>query len=535
MIALASLGGYLLCHLHFYSGLPGQDARFAGLAAAFALLPALALALGWRDERRREDWRFALTASTGGLLLVIAALLALPTWLWPVGIAAIAVALLVLARKAGDSRLPHSALACLGGALIALLGTDTGDTEIMRFVQYDALAHPAQALLRWGALALAAAAFAWRSVGTPRGAALQSATVLLGYGFLAQCIPAPWLAVASAFALLGLADLSARKGTRALLPAIGATAAIAGLWALLRFSEWLLPAMASLGGEPMLVTLLPQVGDAMRQLLAPMLITGIALWRIGALIPRRVRIIAAGIAGALGIAGIHILYKQLFAIADESQFVTLGLAERTLWEAALIAIGFGIWRGLSQRNAALAFIAVGLAHNLLYTLLLHNPLWTQQAVGSIPLANLLLPAFCIAFAVPMLVTHMVPQAMAYLRRPADLLRMAAVLFFALASLRQLFAGTMLAGSPIGPVENIGWSVLAIALAIGFLLWGIRQGQRDWRIASLVLMLAAVAKVFLLDASGLEGLLRIASFLALGFSLIGIGWLYSRYLRPDAAP
>jgi len=48
------------------------------------------------------------------------------------------------------------------------------------------------------------------------------------------------------------------------------------------------------------------------------------------------------------------------------------------------------------------------------------------------------------------------------------------------------------------------------------------------------MLAAVAKVFLFDASGLTGLLRIASFLALGFSLIGIGWLYSRYLKRQDA-
>src|SRR3546814_12952558 len=48
------------------------------------------------------------------------------------------------------------------------------------------------------------------------------------------------------------------------------------------------------------------------------------------------------------------------------------------------------------------------------------------------------------------------------------------------------------------------------------------------------MLAAVGKVFLFDASGLEGLLRIGSFVALGFSLIGIGWLYSRQLASPAA-
>ena len=38
--------------------------------------------------------------------------------------------------------------------------------------------------------------------------------------------------------------------------------------------------------------------------------------------------------------------------------------------------------------------------------------------------------------------------------------------------------------------------------------------------------------FLFDASGLQGITRIASFVALGLSLIGIGWLYSRYLGSD---
>jgi len=43
------------------------------------------------------------------------------------------------------------------------------------------------------------------------------------------------------------------------------------------------------------------------------------------------------------------------------------------------------------------------------------------------------------------------------------------------------------------------------------------------------MLLAVFKVFIFDAAGLDGLARIASFLALGVCLIGIGWFYSRQL------
>ena len=47
------------------------------------------------------------------------------------------------------------------------------------------------------------------------------------------------------------------------------------------------------------------------------------------------------------------------------------------------------------------------------------------------------------------------------------------------------------------------------------------------------MTATVIKVFYFDTAGLEGLIRIASFVALGASLIGIGWFYSRQLK--AAP
>ena len=112
--------------------------------------------------------------------------------------------------------------------------------------------------------------------------------------------------------------------------------------------------------------------------------------------------------------------------------------------------------------------------------------------------------------------------------------MVLILTFAAATLRQAFHGSILPDGPLGGTENIARSVLLIALSAGFLRHGIRAGLRDWRIASLVLMLVAVAKVFVVDAAGLDGLLRIASFAALGFSLIGIGWFYARYLPEDTA-
>ena len=50
-----------------------------------------------------------------------------------------------------------------------------------------------------------------------------------------------------------------------------------------------------------------------------------------------------------------------------------------------------------------------------------------------------------------------------------------------------------------------------------------------RLASLGFMLLTIGKVFLIDAGELEGLYRIASFLGLGVSLIGLSYFYTRFI------
>jgi uncharacterized membrane protein len=402
----------------------------------------------------------------------------------------------------------------------------------MRLATTAALAHPAQAMLRWVLAALCAAAFAWHYRGTLHGRALQALAALVAYGFAAQFVPAPWQAMATAVAAAALAEAMRRGPAADLTSALLALAAVAALWALHPFAFWLLAALASLAGDPMYATVLPTPGVAIRRLVVPALLGGVALWRLRDRLRRSAGLLAGAQIGIIGLIGLHILYKQLFALAEGERFIAHGVAERTLWEAMLIAAGVALWRLTAWRQAALVAAAMGLGHNLLYAQLLHNPLWSVQAVGPWPGANLLLPCYVIAFGGLWLCERLDPRVDAVLARPVRIVRMLLILLAGFTSLRQLFAGSRFAPVPIGQAENIGWSVLAIAIAIGFLLWGIRCRQRDWRIGSLLLMLAAVAKVFLADAAGLEGLLRIGSFMALGFSLIGIGWLYSRYLRID---
>ena len=61
-----------------------------------------------------------------------------------------------------------------------------------------------------------------------------------------------------------------------------------------------------------------------------------------------------------------------------------------------------------------------------------------------------------------------------------------------------------------------------------------------RHAGMIMVLLVVAKVFLIDMSGLQGLLRVLSFLGLGAALIGLGYAYRRFVfaadeRPELAP
>jgi uncharacterized membrane protein len=531
-LVLLALGGFAVTYRHYGAAPLGEDTASALLALAFAALPIAGAALGWTKTDRRADLRFPLLVLAAGLLVVIAAMLGLPVWTIPVSIAAVTGALLWIGAVAEDQYISRGALAYLGGAIIVLLQSAAFNGELLRLGQTEMLEHPAQALLRWAAVLAASATAAWR-IPSPRiRRALTGIATVAAYGLVAQALPAPWLAIAAALGLLAAAEAMRRAPKAGLEPVPGVLAVIGLLWALQPLAYWAVPGLTSLAGQPVLLTDPDMPAIAAQRLLAPALIGLVALWRMRALLPALARTIAAVEGGLLALIGTHILYKQLFAIGDMQAFIRLGLAERTLWELALIGAGFAAWRFVPDRRMPLALIASGLAHNLLYSLLLHNPLWAEQAVGAWPLVNLLLPAFAIGFAGPALIGRLRPDWLPALQLPATLLRMAVILLFAYASLRQLFAGSLLAGTPIGATENIGWSVLAIGLAIGFLLWGIRRGEPAWRIGSLLLMLVAVGKVFLLDASGLEGLLRIVSFLALGFSLIGIGWLYSRYLRPD---
>ncbi|MBX9882710.1 MAG: DUF2339 domain-containing protein [Sphingomonas sp.] len=539
-VGLASLVLWLLRGAH---PVPLPDVGLSALALACALPSALGVMLCWRDPSRAGDARFAVLLAPSALLVLAAALLGLPFWLTPVAAAFVAAALLA-GWRTDDAPLVALVVRVSFGAAVVLLAM-SGFTrgELTRLIMAAPGGPLGAALLRWGAVTAIAVALTRRErldrarqtveghgVRPLPDPSYELTAAVLGYGLIAQFVPAMWLPISAALGVLALTEIGERGHIGPAHHARGTLALVVLGWAAAPLALWIGAALRSLAGMPMLVTSVPTFDPILRRLLLPVLILAASLWRGRKALPRLPRAWATGLFALLALITAHSLYKHLFALSGGDMFTAWGLAERTLWELLLVTIGAALARSNGGRWPALALLALAGGHWTVYSLALHNPFWASQAVGALPVANLLLPSLAVPALAVWAARRIDPKLGGLPDTPVQLGAMALILLFAYATLRQLFTGSLLNLPTIAPTENLLRSVLAIVLALGYLLWGIRRELRIWRLASLVLMVLAVAKVFLVDAAGLDGLLRIASFMGLGFSLIGIGWLYSRTLR-----
>lgn len=165
-----------------------------------------------------------------------------------------------------------------------------------------------------------------------------------------------------------------------------------------------------------------------------------------------------------------------------------------------------------------------------------NPWWSESSVGETRVFNLLLPIYGLTAA--LCFVHSLVQ-----RRftPPELARAMAVasvvLVFMLVSLevRQWFRGAILTGSsPVG-AELYAYSVAWTLLGLVLLGAGVTTRSLTARWASLVIVLLAAGKVFLVDAASLRDLYRVFSFFGLGIALMLIAFVYQRFVfRKPAA-
>lgn len=199
-------------------------------------------------------------------------------------------------------------------------------------------------------------------------------------------------------------------------------------------------------------------------------------------------------------------------------FGTLGMVyfRRSLASESLAIL----YRGY---GALLMLVALGNYLGILLATLADDP-WVWQSVSSRPIFNLALPAF----AGPALLGWFASRYY----EPA--LRKAAGIFAALAGfvwvsleIRHLWQGSLRLDGAVATGELYTYSVVWLLLAAGAILLGSWRGWHNCYRGGMALLALVIVKLFMVDMSDLEGLLRVASFMGLGLALLAIAYLHQR--------
>ncbi|NBE07716.1 DUF2339 domain-containing protein [Paragemmobacter ruber] len=273
----------------------------------------------------------------------------------------------------------------------------------------------------------------------------------------------------------------------------------------------------------------PLIG-AVAAYVGPILGLGAALW----LLPRAGRDGARAFAES-GIALALVLLADVLLLRWISGDVGYLRADAH-WSMALVALP---WLAMAlvqlyrvKLGGRLALLRYGLAGvagviwglGMLVAVTLMNPLFGFDPVRGPLLVDSLFVAYGLAGLVILLARRFLRHLPLWLRRGLDGLGVALVAIYAGLEIRRFWRGDDLSVPGTSQPELYSYTI-ALLIVGAVLLWqAIARSSVGLRRLALGLIGVTVAKVFLVDAAGLSGLMRVFSFLALGLSLAGLAWL-----------
>lgn len=184
------------------------------------------------------------------------------------------------------------------------------------------------------------------------------------------------------------------------------------------------------------------------------------------------------------------------------------------------------------------FVLFGIAvfRIIYFDMLIHNPVLDSQKIEGIAILNsLLLP-----YGLPLVWVYIARKELKNfgLEEWAGYARgfmFASAFVLITMNVRHIFHGEFLNTGITSNAEIYTYSAVWLLLGIGLLFGGVLKHDKMLRYASLGVILLTVGKVFLYDASELEGLYRVFSFFGLGVCLIGLSYFYTRFVFGESKP
>ena len=77
---------------------------------------------------------------------------------------------------------------------------------------------------------------------------------------------------------------------------------------------------------------------------------------------------------------------------------------------------------------------------------------------------------------------------------------------------------------MGDGELWTYTALLLVIGVGLFITALRRQSLKIRYMANAVLVLVIGKVFVVDASGLDGLVRAGSFLVLGLCLAGLAWI-----------
>ena len=165
------------------------------------------------------------------------------------------------------------------------------------------------------------------------------------------------------------------------------------------------------------------------------------------------------------------------------------------------------------------------------SLLLLNPIISHDAIQG----NFAFNSLTMAYLAPVPLLALIARKLEALRLASwrnaiGLLALVLSVAYVTTQTKMAFQGNYLIPEFSSDAESYALSAAWLVLSILLFVVGLKLERKNIRLGGMVVMVLALLKAFGYDLWEIGGLWRIASLLGLGLCLIGVGWLYTRFVQ-----
>jgi uncharacterized membrane protein len=202
----------------------------------------------------------------------------------------------------------------------------------------------------------------------------------------------------------------------------------------------------------------------------------------------------------------------------------LGMAYGLAYRQHLFSSYVSLWGSRALLFGSCAAIIV-------MSLLLLNPLATGDQIQG----NILFNSLTMAYLAPVVLLALIARkldaiGLGWWRNGVGILALVLSVAYVTMQTKMAFQGKYIIPEFSSDAESYALSAAWLVLSILLFVVGLKLERKNIRLGGMVVMVLALLKAFGYDLWEIGGLWRIASLLGLGLCLIGVGWLYTRFVH-----